>query len=113
MIVVGDLKEFHAGHALGMLIIAAIEHLTARSYCCPFCCGQCMALNFYYENPGTGPEAAVSMALNGQRPDWLMPEDGTVNWSYLYQFWSPPAEHVCGEPLDHSPQDSPQDSPAT
>ena len=104
MIVNLNQKEFHAGHALGMLIVVAIEHLTSRSYCCPFCCPQCVALNYYYENPAVGVEAAVALVLGAQRPDWLMCEGGsatwTVNWPYLYQFWTTPPGHVCGEPMD-------------
>jgi len=95
LIVIPDLKTIHPGHALGLLIAAALDHLTTRPWCCPLCCPQCVAANFYQEQAAEVADQAVALALGEQQcQDWQH-HDGSINWPYLVQFWDPPADHTC------------------
>src|SRR4029079_3997546 len=80
--------------ALGLLLVAAITHLTAQpQYCCRDCCPQCAALDFYREEIPDRAALAVGKALTGP-VDWLM-DGGHINWPYLVQFWNVPDTHTC------------------
>lgn len=87
-----------AAVALGLLLIAAIDHLTASSFCCPACCPACAALDFYQNTQIA--DTATALALAGQHPTWQM-ADEMINWPYLNQFWNAPSEHACHD--DNSP----------
>lgn len=87
--------SINEAHALGLLLIGAIDHLTARAYCCPHCCCPCAGLSFYWAYaPEHVSETAVGLALGGQPVDWYT--DQKINWPYLVQFWETPADHECG-----------------
>lgn len=91
--------DIDATVALGLLLIAAIGHLTAQPhFCCRECCPQCAALNYYRDQVPHIADLAVDFALT-EPVDWLMDTDGqgtkTINWPYLVQFWIVPDTHQC------------------
>lgn len=81
--------------ALGLLIVGAIDHLTSRPHCCPYCCAPCAGLSFYWDKMSeTVSETAVALALGDQTVNWRL-SDGKINWPYLVLFWNTPDDHVC------------------
>lgn len=87
--------DFHTGHALGLLIISAIEHLVQQKFCCRECCPACMGLDLYRDQEPDVADACTNLVLNGQQRDWQL-DDGAVNWPYLVQIWmAPTGGHRC------------------
>ena len=91
-------QDIDATVALGLLLVAAIEHLTSQQqFCCRACCPQCAALEYYREQVPHIADCAVSFALTQpDSVDWLMADDTDhINWPYLVACWNVPEGHVC------------------
>lgn len=86
-------SELDASSALGLLLHAAIEHLTKTGICCTRCCERCTALLFYRDTSPHIITIAVRAGHPGEPALWQFP-DGELNWPYLNQFWAAEDTHA-------------------